>query len=80
VEGCSALARQIDHRIDWAQSHITVFDVLDGFCGHHHDKKPYDGWALIEGVGKRAFVPPTDPRHPANARGNEHERPPPKAA
>jgi uncharacterized protein DUF222 len=76
VEGCSALARQIDHRVDWAKTHITLLDLLDGYCGHHHDLKTYDGWALVEGVGKRAFVPPSDPRHPRNAAN--HERPPPE--
>jgi hypothetical protein len=78
VEGCSALARQTDHRVDWAKSHITVFDLLDGYCGHHHDLKTYEGWALVPGSGKRAFVPPSDPRHPRNTK--EHERPPPEAA
>src|SRR5437764_14430577 len=78
VEGCSALAREIDHRVDWARTHLTDFEFLDGYCGHHHDKKTYDGWALVEGRGKRAFVAPDDPRHPANTK--EHERPPPAAA
>jgi hypothetical protein len=78
VEGCSALARQIDHREGWARTHRTVFDSLDGSCCHHHDLKTYDGWALVEGTGKRAFVPPDDPRHPRNAKA--HERPPPAAA
>ena len=78
VEGCSALAREIDHREDWAATHKTVFDRLDGYCCHHHDLKTYDGWALVEGRGKRAFVPPDDARHPKNAQA--HERPPPQAA
>ena len=64
--------------MDWSKSHITVFDWLDGFCCHHHDLKTYDGWALMEGVGKRPIVPPDDPRHPKNAKA--HERPPPHAA
>jgi hypothetical protein len=78
VEGCSALARQIDHREDWAKTHRTVIDSLDGFCGHHHDLKTYEGWGLVEGRGKRPFVPPDDPRHPKNAQA--YERPPPQAA
>ena len=78
VEGCSALAREIDHRADWARTHLTDFEFLDGYCGHHHDKKTYDGWALVEGVGKRAFVAPDDPRHPKNIK--EKERPPPRRA
>jgi hypothetical protein len=78
VEGCSALAREIDHREDWAETHRTVIDSLDGFCCHHHDLKTYEDWALVEGRGKRAFVPPDDPRHPKNIKA--YERPPPAAA
>ena len=36
--------------------------------------KSLDGWALVEGRGKRAFVPPDDPRHP------RHANAPPRAA
>jgi hypothetical protein len=78
VQGCSAPARQWDHREDWAKTHRTPFDGIDGYCCHDHDKKTYEGWALVEGVGKRAFVPPDDPRHPKNMK--EKKRPPPKRA
>ena len=82
VEGCSALARQIDHRNDWAKTHTTLFDDADPYCKHHHDLKTYGGWGLVDGRGKRAFVSPDDPRHPNNARqaGKATERPPPAAA
>ena len=79
VEGCSAPAREWDHREDWPYTHRTPFDGMDGHCDHHHDKKTYEGWGLVEGVGRRAFVPPDDPRHPINA-GKASERPPPAAA
>jgi Domain of unknown function (DUF222) len=70
AEGCNSLAfLETDHREDWAQTHTTVFELLDRFCPHHHDLKTNDGWALVEGRGKRAFVPPDDPRHPRNAYG-----------
>jgi hypothetical protein len=78
VEGCSALAKEIDHRQDWAATHRTIFDGLDGYCCHHHDLKTLEGWALVKGRGKRAFVAPDDPRHPRNAKAQE--RPPPRAA
>ena len=69
VEGCSAKAGlQYDHRIDFAHSHITAFDLLDRLCPFHHGKKTRDRWALVEGRGKRAFVPPGDARHPGAAR------------
>jgi len=68
VEGCSALGRlQVDHRLDWARSHITVFDLLDRLCAHHHGLNTHEGWALVEGSGKRTFVAPDDPRHPGRA-------------
>ena len=64
VEGCSASTwLENDHRVEWASSHVTVFDLLDRLCSHHHDLKSLDGWGLVEGTGKRAFVPPDDPRH-----------------
>ncbi|HEX2192874.1 MAG TPA: HNH endonuclease signature motif containing protein [Acidimicrobiales bacterium] len=68
AEGCNTTAfLEIDHRVEWAQSHVTVFDLLDRLCPHHHDLKTRDGWALVEGRGKRPFVPPDDPRHPARS-------------
>jgi Domain of unknown function (DUF222) len=68
VEGCNHLTYlETDHRDDWAATHTTVFGLLDRFCGHHHDLKTRQNWALVEGCGKRAFVPPDDPRHPRNA-------------
>jgi len=75
VEGCSATTwLENDHRVEWARSHVTVLDLLDRLCRHHHDLKSLDGWALVEGHGKRAFVPPADPRHP------RHAHAPPSAA
>jgi Domain of unknown function (DUF222) len=70
AESCNSLAfLENDHREDWAKTHETVFDLLDRLCTHHHDLKTTDGWGLVEGSGKRAFVPPEDPRHPRNAHG-----------
>ncbi|MGH9125348.1 MAG: hypothetical protein ACRDZ8_11570, partial [Acidimicrobiales bacterium] len=48
----------------WADTHITLLEWLDLLCTHHHRLKTIYGWALIAGTGKRAFVPPDDPRHP----------------
>jgi hypothetical protein len=75
VEGCNSLARlEVDHRQDWSKTHVTILGWCDRHCGHHHDLKTRENWSLVEGTGKRAFVPPHDPRHPRNAHG------PPKAA
>jgi hypothetical protein len=68
AEGCNSLAfLENDHREDWHKTHSTVFDLLDRLCSHHHDLKTNEHWALVEGRGKRTFVPPDDPRHPRNA-------------
>jgi hypothetical protein len=68
AEGCSASTwLENDHRVEWATSHLTVFDLLDRLCSHHHDLKSLDGWRLVDGRGKRPFVPPDDPRHPRHA-------------
>ncbi len=77
VEGCTTTAwLEIDHRLDWADSHMTVFDLLDRLCSHHHDLKTLDGWALVAGRGKRAFVAPDDRRHPGTPAGpGDHRRP-----
>jgi hypothetical protein len=70
VRGCNSVAfLENDHRDDWADTHTTVFDLLDRLCTHHHRLKTTDAWALVDGRGKRAFVPPNDSRHPRNAHG-----------
>lgn len=66
--GCSATARlERDHRVDWADTHITMLDWLDRLCRHHHDLKTRKNWMLVDGRGTRAFVPPEDPRHQSNS-------------
>ena len=75
AEGCSASTwLENDHRLDWATSKLTVLDLLDRLCSHHHDLKTLEGWSLVEGRGKRPFVAPDDPRHPRRAHA------PPEAA
>lgn len=72
VRGCNAReGLQVDHREDWSKTHFTVFDLLDHLCRYHHKLKTNKGWALVNGRGKRDFVPPDDPRHPNNSRGHE---------
>ncbi len=77
VKGCANVSLlETDHRVEWAKSHLTVLDLLDRLCTHHHDLKTRANWALVPGRGKRELVPPHDPRHPKNA-GNG-QRPPPR--
>lgn len=65
VLGCNVKASlQFDHRVDWVHCHVTLTDLLDRLCVHHHRLKTTRNWALVDGSGKRAFVPPDDPRHP----------------
>jgi hypothetical protein len=64
-EDCTHSRRlENDHEIGWAQTKRTRVDELDPLCTHDHMLKTRHGWALVEGTGKRAFVPPDDPRHP----------------
>ncbi|HWC37065.1 MAG TPA: DUF222 domain-containing protein, partial [Acidimicrobiales bacterium] len=42
-----------DHREDWVKTHFTAFDLMDRFCRFHHWLKTNEGWALVEGKGKR---------------------------
>ena len=65
VAGCNARSGlQSDHREDWHRTYFTVLDLLDHLCPHHHKLKTEKHWMLVDGHGKRPFVPPNDPRHP----------------
>jgi hypothetical protein len=65
-EGCTRTQRlENDHRDDWVKTKHTRLDELDPLCGHDHYLKTHCGWALVKGKGKRAMVPPDDPRHPS---------------
>lgn len=67
VEGCSRTIVEHDHRTgaEFATTRHTRLDELDRLCCGHHDLHTHHGWALVHGKGKRAMVPPDDPRHPA---------------
>ena len=65
-EACSSQLVELDHREPWAETKHTVIDEIDPLCKHDHDLKTYEGWSLVEGKGRRAFVGPDDPRHPRN--------------
>ena len=71
-------ARRLDknHQHRWADTKITLLDWLDHLCDHDHDLHTHHGWRLVDGTGRRAFVPPEDPRHPDHAEA----RPPPQHA
>jgi len=65
AEGCSRQwFLETDHRTDWSKVQLTDLTGLDRLCEHHHDLKTHHRWRLVEGTGKRPFVPPDDPRHP----------------
>jgi hypothetical protein len=66
-EDCTRTWRlENDHRIGWKETQRTRLDEIDPLCEHEHDLKTYFGWSLVPGKGRRAFVPPDDPRHPKN--------------
>ena len=64
VEGCVQPRHEIDHRQDWAQTHHTRLDQLDGLCRHHHALKTRQNYHLAPGTGRRPLLAPTgtDPR------------------
>lgn len=65
ADGCTEYARlEVDHTNPWVRSKVTLTDLLDRLCSHHHDLKTLKRWGLVPGRGKRPFVPPDDPRHP----------------
>jgi hypothetical protein len=67
VEGCNNPNCEIDHKTGYAVTRDTKLGDLDPLCRYHHRLKTLNGWALVAGHGKRAFVPPDDPRHPGKA-------------
>ena len=74
VRGCNVRGGlQTDHRQDWAKTHFTALDLLDSLCRYHHGLKTHQGWALVEGRGKRVFVPPDDPRHPRHKKRSPNQ-------
>ena len=62
--GCGRPVREIDHREDWAVTHHTKLDELDGLCRHCHWLKTVLGWRLVVGTGVRPLRPPGHPEHP----------------
>ena len=65
AEGCDrTVGLEVDHRIDWAPTEVTLLGWLEWLCSHHHQLKTSKKWRLVHGKGIRAFVPPDDPRHP----------------
>jgi len=71
AKGCGVRSAscETDHREPWASTHFTLLELLDRLCREHHRLKTDEGWSLVEGKGKRPFVPPSDPRHPRAGRG-----------
>jgi hypothetical protein len=61
---CSGHWLQTDHRDDYAGERVTELPNLDRLCPHCHRLKTYKGWMLVDGVGRRDFVPPGHPDHP----------------
>jgi hypothetical protein len=63
---CSRMRVEADHNPPWVETKHTVLGELEHLCDFDHDLKTNQGWSLVEGTGRRAFVPPDDARHPRN--------------
>jgi hypothetical protein len=63
VAGCDQPRQEIDHRADWADTHLTGLDELDAFCTHHHWLKTHRGFRLEPGTGRRRLLPPPLAEH-----------------
>jgi hypothetical protein len=62
---CSSTLTDTDHREPFAGNRQTVLGNLDRLCKPNcHPLKTYCDWSLVEGKGRRDFVPPTDPATP----------------
>jgi hypothetical protein len=59
MAGCDLPRQQVDHRADWAHTHRTNLDDLDGYCLFHHDEKTRHGPQIPAGVGRRERVDAT---------------------
>jgi hypothetical protein len=75
-EGCPRRKRlENDHRVPWAELLETELRNIDPLCGPDHHLKTHEGWALVQGSGRRPMVPPGHPDHPRSVA--LRERPPP---
>jgi hypothetical protein len=64
AQGCDrTVGLEIDHRVDWADTKLTLLGWLDWLCTHHQ-LKTSQGWQLVDGTGIRPMVAPDDPPPP----------------
>jgi hypothetical protein len=62
--GCTYHPAEWDHREPYSKVKVTTLDNLEGFCKADHDRKSYEGYAVVpsdEVPGKVELVPPEDP-------------------
>jgi hypothetical protein len=69
VDDCGYTIAEIDHTVDYADSHETTLSLLFGLCGHHHDLKKQGHTYRPNGDGTITWMRPDDTE--------ERERPPP---
>lgn len=74
VEGCDATFVDWDHNEDWCLTHRTELSNIEAMCPPDHRLKSGHGWKLVEGRGRRPFVPPDHPDHPGGATFHHRRR------
>jgi len=57
---------EVDHRLGYTNVGRTRLDELDQLCCRCHDLKSNHNWQLVDGTGRRRFVPPEHADHPGH--------------
>ena len=74
VTGCpNTVQLEIDHTVEWAETHHTTVTELCRLCGQHHDLKTFHGYTLrTDPDGTTSMRPPEHP--PAGRRADRQAK------
>lgn len=76
VDGCGSMVHlEMDHTIDWAETHFTMLDHLEFLCSHHHRLKSTGEFRLLHKSTGCVLVPrQMDTRKPPTTRHRQPSR------
>ena len=74
MTGCpDTVQLEIDHTVEWAETHHTTVTELCRLCGQHHDLKTFHGYTLrTDPDGTTSMRPPEHP--PAGRRADRQAK------